>query len=159
MNLSKVAAEQNIPSAKGKNFSLVNVGRFADLLQYELKNPLRDRKTNGKLFLKDHLGLTGMQVSLNLLPAGASMPFYHQHQQNEELYIFTRGKGQIQIDNETFDVEEGTVVRIAPAGERTWRNNSAEDLEYIVIQARENSLAQDTFDDGLPGERPVVWPE
>ncbi|MBX9666301.1 MAG: hypothetical protein K2X93_01730 [Candidatus Obscuribacterales bacterium] len=64
---------------------------------------MRDCKTNGKLFLKDHLGLTGMQVSLNLFPAGASMPFYHQ--QNEELYIFTRGEGQIQLDNETFDVE------------------------------------------------------
>lgn len=85
------------------------------------------------------------------------MPFYHSHKQNEELYIFVGGDGQIQIDDQTFDVHEGTAVRISPAGVRTWRNNSNSDLYYIVIQAKEDSLEIDTFDDGVPYEHKVSW--
>ena len=33
--------------------------------------------------LHDILGLTGAEVSINQLPAGAGVPFVHAHQQNE----------------------------------------------------------------------------
>jgi uncharacterized cupin superfamily protein len=141
----------------GKNFTLVQAGKFSELKQYELKHPKMDRKVHGKLFLRDELGLTGMQISLNQLPAGISVPFYHSHKENEELYVFVGGKGQIKIDDQELDVEEGTVVRIAPEGVRTWRNNSDHDLYYLVIQAKENSLDRDTFDDGIVPEIPVEW--
>lgn len=157
MSLTEVAAKQSIPKQQGKNFNLIHAGKFDDLFQYELQHPLRPKPIYGKLFLKDHLNLSSVQVSLNKLPAGAFVPFYHKHKENEELYIFVGGKGQIQIDGDTFDVEEGTCVRISPDGERTWRNNSNEDLFYIVIQGKEGSLNIDTFDDGVPGERLVSW--
>jgi mannose-6-phosphate isomerase-like protein (cupin superfamily) len=85
------------------------------------------------------------------------MPIYHQHQQNEEVYIFIQGKGQIQIDDEVTEVQEGTIVRIAPKGERTWRNNSNEPLLYIIIQARENSLTQYSLGDAIIPEKEVNW--
>lgn len=157
MILTEIAKAQTIPAQKGKNFHAVHAGKFADLFQYELKHPLRPAPIYGKLFLKDHLNLSSVQVSLNKLPAGAEVPFYHKHKENEELYIFVGGKGQIQIDGETIDVQEGSCVRISPDGERTWRNNSKEDLYYIVIQGKEGSLRIDTFDDGIPGQRPVQW--
>lgn len=134
-------------------------GKFEDLDQYELEHPRRPGKPlPGKLFLKDHLDLSGMQVSLGKMPAGKAVPFLHKHKTNEELYIFVRGKGQIQIDGEVIDVEEGTSVRIAPNGERAWRNTGTEDLYCIVIQAKENSLTQDTFDDGIPCDNQPNWP-
>lgn len=138
-------------------YSVFHAGKFDELGQYQIKHPLVENPIPGKLFLKDKLGLTGMQVSFGIMPAGAAVSFYHQHKQNEELYIFTSGKGQIQLNGEIIDVSEGTAVRVAPQVERTWRNNSSEPLHYIVIQAKENSLTQDTIDDGIPGARPVSW--
>lgn len=113
----------------------------------------------GKQFLKDLLGLTGGEISLNSMAPGASMPIYHQHQQNEEVYIFIQGKGQVQIDGKVIDVQEGSIVRIAPGGERTWRNNSDEPLLYIIIQMRENSLEQYGLGDAKVSEKVVSWPD
>ena len=157
MSLAEQSKLQKITHQSGKNWDAIHAGRFSDLLQYELQHPTAPRKVRGKLFLKDHLKLNSMQVSINKLPAGIEVPFYHQHKENEELYIFIGGKGQMQIDGEIINVEEGTCIRIAPNGERTWRNNSTEDLYYIVIQGKEHSLNIDTFDDGIPGDRPVSW--
>lgn len=36
--------------------------------------------------LHDALGLTGCEVSVNTLPAGAGIPFVHAHTKNEEVY-------------------------------------------------------------------------
>jgi mannose-6-phosphate isomerase-like protein (cupin superfamily) len=112
----------------------------------------------GKIFLKDSLKLTSMEVSLNNLPPKAEVPFYHKHQENEELYIFLKGQGQFQVDGNEFDVFEGTSVRIAPDGVRVVQNTSAsEDLYFIVIQAKENSLTQWVESDGIILEQPVEW--
>ena len=86
------------------------------------------------------------------------MPIYHQHQQNEEVYIFIQGKGQVQVDGEVIDVQEGSIVRIAPHGERIWRNNSNEPLLYIVIQTRERSLTQYGLADAIVPGKSVTWP-
>ncbi|MGZ4164768.1 MAG: cupin domain-containing protein [Tumebacillaceae bacterium] len=138
---------------QGKNFTAVEVGTFEGLDQ------VTEGMFKGKLFLKELLGLTGMEVSLNKLPAGRSVPFYHQHKQDEELYIFLKGTGQFQVDDEIFDVKEGSVIRVATAGTRIWRNNSTEDLYYIVIQAQQDSLKEWTREDGIVLPDEVKWPE
>ena len=50
--------------------------------------------------LHDELGLTGCEVSVNDLPAGAAVPFVHAHRQNEELYGILSGAGEIWLDGE-----------------------------------------------------------
>lgn len=160
MELKDQCASQVIPKQEGKNYSAMHAGKFEDLRQYKLQHPvITDRKVSGKLFIRDHIGLTGMQISLNALPPNVSVPFGHMHKVNEELYVFTKGKGQIQIDGEIIDVSEGSCVRVAPGGDRTWRNTGDEYLYYVVIQAKENSLTQDTFDDGIPSPKAVIWPD
>lgn len=112
----------------------------------------------GKFFLHPLLGLTGMEVSLNCLPAGMKVPFYHTHRMHEELYVFLRGRGQFQVDGEIIEIREGTMLRVAPAGERTWRNNSQEDLYYLVIQAPQGGLGTSGSEDGVTVQRKVAWP-
>lgn len=53
----------------------------------------------------------------------------------------------MEIDNEKIEVKEGSIVKIAPPAIRTMENASDEDLEYIVIQAKENSLEGYTMTD------------
>lgn len=144
---------------EGKNFSGAQVGVLNNLDHYQFFHPLgKGRGFPGKLFLKEPLAMTGMEVSMNKLPAGQSVPFYHQHREHEELYIFLRGKGQFLIDGNVIDVQEGSVIRVAPDGVRTWRNHSQEDLVYIVIQAKAGSLSANQIEDGVVLPEKVSWP-
>lgn len=143
----------------GKNFSYAQVGSFTELDRYAFFHPIgKGRGFPGKLFLKTPLQLTGMEISLNKLPAGQALPFYHQHREHEELYLFLQGKGQFQIDDAIIDVQEGTTIRVAPEGVRTWRNHSREDLYYIVIQAKAGTLSANDIEDGVMLNQKVSWP-
>jgi uncharacterized cupin superfamily protein len=148
--------QPNLELKHGKNFSVAQAGDWSSLHQHIFRHP-RIGKVPGKLFLKEPLQLTAMEISLGVLPPGRGMPFLHAHRQNEEVYIFVKGHGQILIDGEVIDVREGTVVRVATAGARAWRNNGQEDLHYIVIQARSGTLDQGTTTDGMSVEGTPVW--
>jgi len=149
--------ENNCKIKKGTNFTAYESGLRNDWPAHTVELPGLG-EIPGKLFLKEVLGLTGCEISINSMASGAGMPIYHQHQQNEEVYIFIQGKGQVQVDGEVIDVQEGTIVRIAPKGERVWRNNSTEPLLYIIIQVRENSLNQYGLGDATVPEKAVIWP-
>ena len=68
--------------------------------------------------LHDSLALTGAEVSVNRLPAGASVPFVHAHKQNEEIYGILSGKGKAVIDGEEVALTAGDWLKIAPAAKR-----------------------------------------
>lgn len=99
--------------------------------------------------LKEKLGLTSCEVSLNELPAGAEVPFYHAHQQNEELYLFLEGDGAIELDGEKLAVKANDAVRVAPSVMRKVMATSK--LRYLCVQAKENSLTQWSATDGVMG--------
>jgi mannose-6-phosphate isomerase-like protein (cupin superfamily) len=140
------------------NFSVLRLGELTQLSQYTFTHSALPFGVEGKKFLKDDLGLTGMEVSFNKMPAGMGMPFHHKHQENEELYLFLRGNGQFQVDGETVDVAEGTAIRVAPAAVRSWRNNSQDDLYYVVIQAKANTMKATSISDGVALKDEVRWP-
>jgi mannose-6-phosphate isomerase-like protein (cupin superfamily) len=149
----------NAERCQGANFSLVHLGATEDLRQYRFQHPKLPVAVPGKVFLQELIGLTGMEISFGLMPAGKSMPFHHKHRRNEEVYLFLRGRGQFQIDGEIHEVREGTVIRVAPAGVRAWRNHSSEDLFYVVIQARAGTIEGGTTTDGEGVPGPVTWAE
>ena len=86
-------------------------------------------KTNigneGRVELHDTLSLTGAEISINKLPAGANVPFIHSHKNNEEIYGIIAGKGKVIIDEEEINLTTGDWLRI------------------------ENSLEGFTMDDGV----------
>ena len=141
-----------------KTFSTFETGGLADWINHSVELPGLG-KIPGKLFLKEHLGLTGSEISINALKPGEVWPANHTHQENEEIYFFIHGSGQMQVDGETLDVREGTVVRIDPAAMRVWRNNSQQMLVYLVMQMRAGSLRQYGLGDGVLVTKPVTWPE
>ena len=52
-----------------------------------------------RIELHDKLSLTGAEISLNELPAGANVPFVHSHKENEEIYGILSGNGKAIIDD------------------------------------------------------------
>lgn len=135
-------------TTKEKKFTVANIGQFANLPDV--------KGFGGKYFAGAELGLTGCEVSINRLPAGQSNPFVHAHKKNEELYIITGGRGTFFVDGEEFAVQEGSFIRVAPAGERAITAGDA-DLYYICIQAQENSLTQATMQDGIRLATKTSW--
>lgn len=111
---------------------------------------------NTRLVLGDMLGLTGTETSVNLLPAGVSVPFLHKHTLNEELYIILTGNGTFFVDGDEFAVTEGDFIKIDPAGLRVIKAGT-EDLRYICIQSEAGSLTAKTEHDGIITEDPLPW--
>ena len=101
----------------------------------------------GKQFVKDATGATSCEISFGTLPTGVEIPFYHSHRENEENYIILSGAGRFQVDDEVFDIAEGSVIRVATNCDRNLKCTSEEPMTYICIQAKEGSLGKCTADD------------
>ncbi len=144
---------------RGPNYSAVKLGAAGDWTRYAVRHPALATTLHGKVFLKALLGLTGTEISCGVIPKRGGGAFLHAHRENEEVYVFVSGRGQMQVDGEVIDVSEGCVVRVAPAGARAWRNTADEPLVYLVIQAKEGSLTQWTATDGVGIEGAPNWPE
>ncbi|ORT99370.1 hypothetical protein D081_1922 [Anaerovibrio sp. JC8] len=99
--------------------------------------------------LHDNLQLTGAEISVNNLPAGASVPFVHYHKKNEEIYFIVSGKGKAVIDGEAVELAAGDWLRISPAARRQFFASPNEAISFICIQVRENSLEEYTAEDAL----------
>ena len=84
------------------------------------------------------------------------MPFVHAHQKNEELYIVLRGSGMFSVDGDEFPIQEGSLIRVAPKGERAWKAGD-EDLYFICIQAEAGTLSQATLEDGIRTDTKTSW--
>jgi mannose-6-phosphate isomerase-like protein (cupin superfamily) len=110
-----------------------------------------------RVTLKEKLDLTGAEISVNTLPAGAEIPFAHSHKRNEEIYIFTSGKGIFWLDETKHPVKEGTAIRVSPSCERSIKADSTSALTYLCIQVDEGSLVQATRDDGIISEKKPNW--
>ena len=118
-------------------YSSTNFGTMADVAKTEY----------GKVFLHDALGLTSAEISVSVMPAGAKSPFNHIHKQNEEIYIFLTGNGIFTVDDDKIEIKPGTAIRVATGAKRAMENTGATEMQYICVQAKENSLTQFAFAD------------
>lgn len=115
-----------------------------------MKNYAKTGKAEGaRTELHDRLALTGTEISINRLPAGACVPFVHSHKCNEEVYFVLEGKGRFVIDGESVDLTEGDWIRISPQAKRQLFASSDEGIVYVCIQAKENSLGGYTATDAV----------
>ena len=99
--------------------------------------------------LHDKLSLTGAEISINSLPAGACVPFVHSHKKNEEIYTILSGKGSAVIDGETVELAAGDWLRISPAAKRQFFASEDTAISFICIQVKENSLEGYTKEDAV----------
>ncbi len=110
-------------------------------------------KTNigneGRTELHEKLALTGAEISINSLPAGAGVPFVHSHKSNEEIYGIISGKGKVVIDGEEIALSAGDWLKIAPAAKRQFSAAEDSGISFVCIQVKENSLGGFTADDAV----------
>ena len=114
-----------------KNYTKVNIGNEA------------------RVELHDKLALTGAEISVNQLPAGAGVPFVHSHKNNEEIYGILSGKGKAILDGEEIELNAGDWLKVAPAAKRQVSAAADSGITYLCIQVKENSLGGFTADDAI----------
>ena len=142
--------------AAGAHFSAVSTGSFSKLNEYVL--PVAPgMEIQGKVFMGQALQATGAEISFQSFAPGKETGFLHTHQTHEELYIFVSGKGEFQVDGKVFPVAEGSVVRVAPEGKRSVRNNGTEPLVMICVQYKANAFTAQDATDGQILQEPVKW--
>ncbi len=111
----------------------------------------------GKVFGGAAVGATGAEFSFQSFAPGTETGFLHTHRTHEELYFFLSGRGEFQVDGECFPVGEGSVVRVAPAGRRSVRNNGSEPLVMLCVQYRGGTFTAEDATDGNILQEPVRW--
>ena len=131
---------------QSENVSFADLGEFSSLGQYIMECPDAKLTMKSKLFLKDLLKLTGLEMSFGVMEPNNKWPFAHRHKNNEELYLVLSGNGVMEADGKEYDLKEGSVMRVAPAA--VIRLSSGDrGLTYICIQTRKDSLEGYTMTD------------
>lgn len=146
----------SLPRQHGEHFTALHLGSQTDLKRYRFTTP-SGLAVTGKVFLREALAATGAEISWNSMAPGAAMSFLHAHREHEEIYLFTGGEGDFQVDGEIFPVREGSVVRVAPDGARAWRNTADVALNYIVLQVKPGTVACGPIEDGFPLSTELSW--
>ncbi|MCM1168323.1 MAG: cupin domain-containing protein [Bacteroides sp.] len=124
---------------KGARFAHVSVGNLNGF--------------EGKQFVKEASEATSCEISFGSLPCGEAVPFFHSHAANEENYIILSSAGRFQVDDEVFDIAEGSVIRVSTNCDRNLKCTSQKPMAYICIQAKEGSLGGYTMTDAKITER------
>jgi mannose-6-phosphate isomerase-like protein (cupin superfamily) len=143
--------------SEGDNFTAVNIGNFDGLLEHSYIHPKLRTEVVGKVFVGEAIHSSGTEISFQLLSPKKEISFLHKHRNHEEVYVIIKGKGQFQVDGKCFDVKEGSVVRIAPEGSRTLRNDTDNPMIYMCIQAQQGSLDSNYIFDGYRVEGEIKW--
>ena len=107
--------------------------------------------------LHNLLALTGCEVSINNMQAGAAVPFVPKHTANEELYGVLAGKGELYIDVKVVEIQAGDWFRIDPEGHRAIRASEQSAITLICVQTKRGSLGGFTMTDGVLVEEKAPW--
>jgi len=142
--------------ATASNFSAANIGKLSELNDYVLQlGP--DVKIPGKVFGGAAIGATGGDFSFQVFQPGTETGFLHTHKKHEELYFFLSGQGEFQVDGQVISVGEGSVVRVAPDGRRSVRNNGTAPLVMLCVQYRGATFTEEDAADGVILNEGVTW--
>ncbi len=141
---------------KAENVTAVDFGKLNNLSEYVLElSP--EVKIPGKVFGGALVDATGGEFSFQSFAPGTETGFLHTHKNHEELYFFLSGKGEFQVDGKVFPISEGSVVRVAPDGKRSVRNNGSDPLVMLCVQYRGATFTMDDATDGVILNEKVEW--
>lgn len=89
-------------------------------------------KEDDRYIVKDNTTLKNLIVSSTSLNPKKSTTG-HRHAGQEEVYYFTKGEGQMELDHRIFDVKEGDVVLIEDNVFHKVHNTGDFVLEFICV--------------------------
>lgn len=89
-------------------------------------------KEDDRYTVTDNTELKNLVISTTMLTAHKSTTG-HRHQGQEEVYIFVKGQGQMELDYKVIDVAEGDVVLIHDGVFHKVHNTTDLGLKFICV--------------------------
>jgi len=102
-------------------------------------------------FGRSRLDSRDLGVSLFRYAPDVRSTFAHSHKEQEEAYLVVRGSGRMLLDDETLDLREWDVVRVAPEVVRAFEAGS-DGMEIVAVGGPRPEEG-----DGVPGT--ANWPD
>src|SRR3954462_4561672 len=99
--------------------------------------------------LGDALGAEQLAVTLIRIPPHSDFEqgTGHYHEEQEELYLVTRGTLTMRFGDEIRTVQAGSVARVAPKTPRSHRNEGDEPVEMWAVSTRRDGSDATKLDD------------
>lgn len=108
--------------------------------------------------LHDILGLTGAEISCNVLPAGASVPFVHEVQAQRGNLPHSRRRGKAVCRRRRNDTEGRRLLfALSPKANAASAPPQTAPTRFICVQARVGSLDTFTMSDGIVSDKKPSW--
>jgi len=89
-------------------------------------------KQDDRYIVKDNTTLKNLVLSSTFLEANKSTSG-HKHEGQEEVYFFIKGKGKMQLDDDTINVQEGDVVLIEDGVFHRVHNTGDYGLYFVCV--------------------------
>jgi mannose-6-phosphate isomerase-like protein (cupin superfamily) len=121
----------------------------------EIPDVLGDYPGEMRMSSASELGTEQVAFSWRRMPAqtGGKGSYGHRHKTQEEVYFVASGTLQFKLEDEVIDVEQGSVVRVAPQVARSVWNEGPEDAVLIIVSGKSDDPRDDTE------TVPDFWPE
>lgn len=140
------------------NYEVHNIGAPSEWMSHV--GGFRPSSTKPGRRVVDHeMDMQYIGMTANAMKPGDSAPFWHDHSQIEEVYVFLAGEGQMALDNDLVDVSAGSVVRVGQGVMRAWhcKAGSPGELQWLCIRAGGAELPEYPDDATRDEERPLPW--
>jgi quercetin dioxygenase-like cupin family protein len=92
------------------------------------------------------IGAEQVAITYRRMPqhTGGKGGYGHRHKTQEEIYFVISGRLQFKLDDDVFEAEKGTSVRISPEVVRSVWNDEPEDAELLIVSKRIDDPRGDT---------------
>ena len=97
-------------------------------------------------FITYEIGAEQVAITYRRMPqhTGGKGGYGHRHKTQEEIYFVISGRLQFKLDDDVFEAEKGTSVRVSPEVVRSVWNDEAEDAELLIVSKRIDDPRGDT---------------
>jgi mannose-6-phosphate isomerase-like protein (cupin superfamily) len=111
----------------------------------DIPDVLGDYPGEMRMSAASDLGTEQVGFTWRRMPAltGGKGSYGHRHLTQEEVYFVAAGTLQFKLEDEIFDVSEGTVVRISPEVARSVWNAGPADAVVIIVSRRSDDPRSD----------------
>lgn len=89
-------------------------------------------KCDSRYVVRDNTELSSLVVSSTMLHQGKSTTG-HSHPGQEEVYLFIAGNGKMQIDNDEFIVDAGSMVLVPDGAFHRVFNTGLDELYFVCV--------------------------
>lgn len=86
------------------------------------------------LYVDKETGAKNLSGGSADIPVNSELP-YHSHESEEEIMFIYRGKGQLVVEGETFELVPETMVFIPKGLKHTFKNTGEEPLSFCFFYA------------------------